>query len=89
MHGTFVDNTTILVFFICYSFQDDKLSADLVTRPMANSVEFRHEASQPTAGMIPNVTGTGSSRPLIPSQSIEHFMLFCLYIAVLKIYAVF
>ncbi|XP_073222194.1 RNA polymerase II C-terminal domain phosphatase-like 2 isoform X2 [Cicer arietinum] len=47
---------------------DDKLSADLVTRPMANSVEFRHEASQPTAGMIPNVTGTGSSRPLIPSQ---------------------
>lgn len=47
---------------------DDKLSADLVSRPMANSVEFRHETSQSTAGIVPNVTGPGSSRPLIPSQ---------------------
>ncbi|CAI8612860.1 unnamed protein product [Vicia faba] len=47
---------------------DDKLSADLVSRPMANSVEFRHETSQSTAGIVPNVTGPGSSRPLIASQ---------------------
>jgi RNA polymerase II C-terminal domain phosphatase-like 1/2 len=44
---------------------------------MANSAEFRHENSQSTAGMIQNVTGHGSSRPIIPSQSIGHcFMLF-------------
>ncbi|CAJ2668496.1 unnamed protein product [Trifolium pratense] len=47
---------------------DDKVSADLVSRPMANSADFRHENSQPTAGMIPNVTGHRSSRPIIPSQ---------------------
>ncbi|GAU35664.1 hypothetical protein TSUD_162350 [Trifolium subterraneum] len=47
---------------------DDKVSADLVSRPIPNSAEFRHENSQPTAGMIPNVTGHGSSRPIIPSQ---------------------
>ncbi|KAH1086922.1 hypothetical protein GYH30_018441 [Glycine max] len=47
---------------------DDKFSVDLSTRPMTNSVEFRHETSQPTAGIISNVTGPGSSRTLIPSQ---------------------
>lgn len=47
---------------------DDKLSADLVSRPMVNSVEFRHETSQPTAGITPNFAGPGSSRPLISSQ---------------------
>lgn len=77
VRGTFVDSKIVLAFFICYSFQDDKLSADLVSRPMANSVEFRHETSQSTAGIVPNVTGPGSSRPLIPSQSTgQYFMLF-------------
>ncbi|KAK2414635.1 RNA polymerase II C-terminal domain phosphatase [Trifolium repens] len=47
---------------------DDKVSVDLVSRPMANSAEFRHENSQSTAGTIQNVTGHGSSRPIIPSQ---------------------
>ncbi|CAJ1805148.1 unnamed protein product [Sphenostylis stenocarpa] len=46
----------------------DKFPVDIVTQPMANSVEFRHEPSQPTGGIISNVTGPGSSRTLIPSQ---------------------
>ncbi|KAK7395125.1 hypothetical protein VNO78_15667 [Psophocarpus tetragonolobus] len=46
----------------------DKFSVDLVSQPMANSVEFRHETSQTTAGIISNVIGPGSSRTLIPSQ---------------------
>ncbi|XP_027928333.1 RNA polymerase II C-terminal domain phosphatase-like 2 isoform X2 [Vigna unguiculata] len=45
----------------------DKFPVDLVAQPMANSVEFRHEPSQPTAGIISGVTGPGSSRMLIPS----------------------
>ncbi|KAK7339864.1 hypothetical protein VNO77_20550 [Canavalia gladiata] len=47
---------------------DDKFLVDLVSRPMVNTVEFRHETSQPTSGIISNVTGPGSSRTLIPSQ---------------------
>ncbi|XP_061344674.1 RNA polymerase II C-terminal domain phosphatase-like 2 isoform X2 [Gastrolobium bilobum] len=47
---------------------DDKFSVDLVTRPMANSFELRHETSQLTAGITSIVTGPGSSRTLIPSQ---------------------
>ncbi|XP_014514152.1 RNA polymerase II C-terminal domain phosphatase-like 2 isoform X2 [Vigna radiata var. radiata] len=45
----------------------DKFPVDLVAQPMANSVEFRHEPSQPTAGIISGVSGPGSSRILIPS----------------------
>ncbi|XP_017418761.1 RNA polymerase II C-terminal domain phosphatase-like 2 isoform X2 [Vigna angularis] len=44
----------------------DKFPVDLVAQPMVNSVEFRHEPSQPTAGIISGVTGPGSSRILIP-----------------------
>ncbi|XP_057435211.1 RNA polymerase II C-terminal domain phosphatase-like 2 isoform X2 [Lotus japonicus] len=47
---------------------DDKLSVDLASRPMVNSVEFRHESSQQAAGVISNVNGPGSSRTLVPSQ---------------------
>ncbi|XP_019461593.1 PREDICTED: RNA polymerase II C-terminal domain phosphatase-like 2 isoform X1 [Lupinus angustifolius] len=47
---------------------DDKSSVDLVTRPMANSVEVRHEISQPTAGISSNVIGPGSSKTQILSQ---------------------
>ncbi|XP_047156001.1 RNA polymerase II C-terminal domain phosphatase-like 2 isoform X1 [Vigna umbellata] len=43
----------------------DKFPVDLVAQPMVNSVEFRHEPSQPTAGIISGVTGPGSSRILI------------------------
>ncbi|KOM37544.1 hypothetical protein LR48_Vigan03g092600 [Vigna angularis] len=54
----------------------DKFPVDLVAQPMVNSVEFRHEPSQPTAGIISGVTGPGSSRILIPpSLSMEHRML--------------
>ncbi|KAK7373941.1 hypothetical protein VNO80_07363 [Phaseolus coccineus] len=45
----------------------DKFPVDIVAQPMTNSVEFRHEPSQPTAGIISSVTGPGSSRILIPS----------------------
>lgn len=58
-----------------FSFQGDKFPVDLVTQPIANSVDLRHETSQPTAGIISNVTGPGSSRTLIPSQSMEQLML--------------
>lgn len=77
--------------FLClgHSFQDDKFSVDVVTRPLANNVEFRHETSQPTAGIISNIAGPGSSRSPIPSQSMEHLMLLEFYIMVVKIYAVF
>ncbi|XP_027353596.1 RNA polymerase II C-terminal domain phosphatase-like 2 [Abrus precatorius] len=47
---------------------DDKFSVDVVTRPVASNVEFRHETSPPTSGIISNVTGPGSSRTLTPSQ---------------------
>ena len=57
------------------SFQGDKFPVDLVAQPMANGVEFRHEPSQPTAGIISGVTGPGSSRMLIPSLSMEHHTL--------------
>ncbi|KAK7294682.1 hypothetical protein RJT34_17572 [Clitoria ternatea] len=60
MNGTEVDRRL--------SQSDDKFSVDLVARPLPNSVEFRHETSEPTAGIIPNVNGPGSSRTLIPSQ---------------------
>ncbi|XP_052116198.1 RNA polymerase II C-terminal domain phosphatase-like 2 isoform X3 [Arachis duranensis] len=47
---------------------DDKLSVDVVTRPMVNNAEFRPETSQPTAGIIANIAGPGSSRTPILSQ---------------------
>ncbi|MED6124498.1 hypothetical protein PIB30_059479 [Stylosanthes scabra] len=47
---------------------DDKLSVDVVNRPMVNNAEFRPETSQPTAGIISNIAGPGSSRTPILSQ---------------------